>query len=1270
MHHISFVRRRNRALAPAAALLLALCLLAVGVQAMTDPMDTAALVADPSLSAVGGGDPSAPAGYETPIVVDAAEQVDPAIDGTRIIWQDWRNDAWTDAEGDIYSYDLASHLELPEGASTQSGTKIVPNDYDPAISDAGIFWVFAGFSDATIQNTIKGRTLAGEPINVTTLGDPSYSPVSDLAVDGDSLVYVLDEYSLIAYDTTTGESRTIRQNADGLLVPDVSGGSIVWQEKNGPDWNIYWYNPAGGSVRALANASGDQVTPAIDGTRVVWADNRSGDWDLYTADLAQPDPVGVPWLVAPGDQTNPQLSGDRVVWRDNRNGDWKIWLGSLSGGAIGPVSSASGDQEAPAVDGDRIVWQDMRNGNWDIYMFTVSSTAPAPVPTPAPLVITAPGTYSIAADGYDGNATPIEIRSSNVVLDGGGHIVDGTDRPGSCGIRIVGPLSNVAVRNVRLTNWETGIRADAVTDSVIETSGISHNHRGIVLDAVQNVRVRNCTITANDDRGVAVQDSANTTVHANDVRRTGDGFTHYFSFIDDLSTHAISVDGSAGTEISGNDLGGEHGSLEIGGSRSTRVTGNQLTGRLAGIFSLSSGEDMLVFDNVFRSGHDVVFSVNATWNTTRSPGPNIVGGPEIGGNFWANLEGTGFSETHPDTNRDGFCDDANPNGDALPLAPWNGPAPGPTPFTPLSIPGRIQAEDYNLGGEGVAYHDTTPGNTGGAYRHDDVDIETGNGITDVGWVRNGEYLTYTANVTRAGTYTISARVASPNIGRLVAITVDGAQERQVEVPNTGSFDQYRNVTARSYTSGGSVTPGPTVTTAPLDYWVALSAGNHTVKLAFTGDGQNVDWIAFEPYVPPTPTPTPVGPQPYKPLAIPGTIQAEDYNLGGEGVAYHDTTPGNEGGAYRHDDVDIETVGDITNVGWIRNGEFLTYTANVSQNGTYAMTARVASPNAGRRMSVAVAGGETTSIMVPNTGSFAKFTNVTAPINLTAGTRTLVLTFFGDGQNLDWFELSPYVPPTPTPTVSPQPYMLTHVPGRIQAENYDLGGEGVAYHDTTPGNTGGMYRHDDVDIEAAGGIVNVGWIRNGEFLIYTTNVVTAGTYLLSARVASPNSGRTFAVSVDGTPLATIAVPNTGAYERWTATAPIPVALAAGNHTLKLAFSGDGQNLDYVSFDPSTPPTVTATPTPTPEAGGANFTAAPVSAPMGSAVRFTLTPAAGKTVSTAWWSFDAAAHLNTWNSNALNPTFFYPAAGTFSPLVKIVYADGTTETVQRTGYIRAT
>jgi hypothetical protein len=95
--------------------------------------------------------------------------------------------------------------------------------------------------------------------------------------------------------------------------------------------------------------------------------------------------------------------------------------------------------------------------------------------------------------------------------------------------------------------------------------------------------------------------------------------------------------------------------------------------------------------------------------------------------------------------------------------------------------------------------------------------------------------------------------------------------------------------------------------------------------------------------------------------------------------------------------------------------------------------------------------------------------------------------------------------------------------------------------------------------------------------------------------------------------------------------------------------------------------TATPAPS---GEATFTAAPLSAPHGSAVKFALAPASGKSISSAWWSFDAAAHLNTWNSRTVSPTFFYPSAGTFTPLVEISYTDGTTETITRANYIRAT
>jgi PKD repeat protein len=170
----------------------------------------------------------------------------------------------------------------------------------------------------------------------------------------------------------------------------------------------------------------------------------------------------------------------------------------------------------------------------------------------------------------------------------------------------------------------------------------------------------------------------------------------------------------------------------------------------------------------------------------------------------------------------------------------------PTPYKALTIPGRIEAEDYNLGGEGIAYHDTTPGNAGGAYRQDDVDIEANpaEGTPDVGWIRDGEWLTYTVNVTQAGSYTLTARVASPNNDRTVVLSIDGVQFPTITIPNTGSFDTFTNVTPFMYVDlpPQTPTPGPTGSTVPIP--VTLTAGMHVLNLTFSGDGQNINWIEF------------------------------------------------------------------------------------------------------------------------------------------------------------------------------------------------------------------------------------------------------------------------------------------------------------------------------------------------------------------------------------------------------------------------------------------
>jgi nitrous oxidase accessory protein len=94
----------------------------------------------------------------------------------------------------------------------------------------------------------------------------------------------------------------------------------------------------------------------------------------------------------------------------------------------------------------------------------------------------------------------------------------------------------------------------------------------------------------------------------------------------------------------------------------------------SGIYLLDYSADNRIYNNYFNNSINVK-EENAEgniWNTTQSPGPNIMGGPNLGGNFWANREGTGFSQVSNDSDSDGICDSPfNVNGsdfDYLPLA--------------------------------------------------------------------------------------------------------------------------------------------------------------------------------------------------------------------------------------------------------------------------------------------------------------------------------------------------------------------------------------------------------------------------------------------------------------------------------------------------------------------------------------------------------------------------------------------------------------------------
>jgi hypothetical protein len=288
-------------------------------------------------------------------------------------------------------------------------------------------------------------------------------------------------------------------------------------------------------------------------------------------------------------------------------------------------------------------------------------------------------------------------------------------------------------------------------------------------------------------------------------------------------------------------------------------------------------------------------------------------------------------------------------------------------------------------------------------------------------------------------------------------------------------------------------------------------------------------------------------------------------------------------------VDLQATGDASggyNVGWTHAGEWLAYTANFTTSGTYVVSARVASPRAGAAFHVEIDGANVTgSLAIPGTGGWQSYTTVTAavPTYVTAGVHVVKLVFDannadGYAGNVNWLKLSAASSPPPPPAPE-QPYGGTPaaIPGVVQAENFDTGGEGVAYHDTDGSNNGGQYRPaDGVDIEwtgDAGGGYDVGWTHAGEWLKYTIAVPTAGAYTLDARVADVGAGATFHVEFNGVDATgPLSVPNTGAWQSYQDVVADGIPLAAGTYTMKVsidanAASGFAGNFNWFKLTPA-------------------------------------------------------------------------------------------------------
>jgi hypothetical protein len=403
------------------------------------------------------------------------------------------------------------------------------------------------------------------------------------------------------------------------------------------------------------------------------------------------------------------------------------------------------------------------------------------------------------------------------------------------------------------------------------------------------------------------------------------------------------------------------------------------------------------------------------------------------------------------------------------------------------IPGTIQFEEYDLGGNGVAYSDNTPGSAVTpvvSFRSDeDVDIEsctdTGEGY-NIGYAAAGEWLEYTVNVAKAGLYNLGLRLACNGDGRTLGLSLDGAAlASAITVPNTAGWQTWKNVSLKN---------------------IHLPEGEHVLRVTIGAvDYVNLNYMVF----------TAVAAPPAITMTAP--VNQSVFSVGDSIVMNASAT---------------DTDGNIIGVSFYANGTLLA------------------------------------------TSNTAPFTYTWK--GMTAGTYTIYAEAF-DTDNLSTRSGSDTI----SVRGKQEPYkgIVHQIPGRIEAEEYDNGGEGIAYHEANiSGNEGkAVLRNDEVDIETTkdlDGVYNVGYILQGEWLEYTVNVKKSAAYDISLRVAANGNGKTIHLETDNANVTgSINIPDTGDWQTWSTASVRNINLTQGQHILRIAFDGSYMNLNYVEFSES-------------------------------------------------------------------------------------------------------
>jgi hypothetical protein len=154
-----------------------------------------------------------------------------------------------------------------------------------------------------------------------------------------------------------------------------------------------------------------------------------------------------------------------------------------------------------------------------------------------------------------------------------------------------------------------------------------------------------------------------------------------------------------------------------------------------------------------------------------------------------------------------------------------GKTPCQKPFKEILIPGIVEAEFFDYGGQNISYFDTDTANVLNAYRSMEfVDIAATTNGYKVGRTRAGEWMEYTVKA-QEGTYSVDFLYASAFGNGKFYLELDGvAITPQLQVANTGAWTTFQTVSANN---------------------ISISDGVHVLRFNIVNQGFDLDRMTFK-----------------------------------------------------------------------------------------------------------------------------------------------------------------------------------------------------------------------------------------------------------------------------------------------------------------------------------------------------------------------------------------------------------------------------------------